>query len=378
MATGVGAVHTAARVPRLAVAFVISSLGSGGAERVVVLLAAALAELGHRVAIVTLDPSQPDFHRAPPGVERIAVAAAGASRSLGAALANNLVAVGRLARALARQRPEVVVAFGDTTNVKALLAGAVARVPVVVSERVDPDTVAIGRAWSRLRDATYRRAAALVVQTSSVRPWAARRIDPARVVVIGNPVAMPAAPTADRDRDRDREIVAIGRLVPQKGFDVLLPAFAALPDRSWRLSILGDGPLRAALQAQRDALGLGDRVTFTGVVDDVARRLARAGLFVLPSRFEGFPNALVEAMSHGVPVVASDCPSGPAEILAGVDAPLCPVGDVAALRDAMAAMIADAPRRARCGAQARARAEAFAVPVVADAWERLLVRVAGR
>lgn len=362
------------RVPRLAIAFVISSLGSGGAERVVTLLAGALAALGHRVDLLTLDPSTPDFHGVPTGVERVAIDGAAESRSLPAAVAHNLQAVVRLARVLAKRRPDVVVAFGDTTNVKALLAGALARMPVVVSERVDPSTVDIGRAWTRMRAATYGRAAALVVQTESVRPWAARMIAADRVAVIGNPVALPPDTVA---RARGREIVAVGRLVPQKGFDVLLAAFAGLADRSWRLSILGDGSGRETLLAQRDALGLADRVTFTGVVPDVAERLSRAGLFVLPSRFEGFPNALVEAMAHGAPIVASDCPSGPAEILAGVDAPLVPVGDVAALGRALAQMTGDASRRERCGAQARARAAEFGLSVVAGAWERLLVGIVG-
>lgn len=368
--TGLG---DTARVPRLAIAFVISSLGSGGAERVVTLLAGALVAAGHRVELITLDPSTPDFHPVPDGVERVAVAGSGPSSSTTAAITHNLLAVGRIAKVLVQRKPDVVVAFGDTTNVKTLLAGAIARVPVVVSERVDPSTVDIGRAWSKLRDATYGRAAALVVQTESVRPWAARMLAADRVAVIGNPIVL-----AQDEAPRTHEVVAIGRLVPQKGFDVLLPAFASLDEPSWRLSILGDGPRRGELLAQRDALGLADRVEFPGVVSDVAVRLSRAGLFVLPSRFEGFPNALVEAMACGAPVVATDCPSGPAEILAGVDTPLVPVGDVEALARAMSVMTGDPTRRARCGAQARERAHAFSLPVVAAAWERLLVGVVRR
>lgn len=132
-------------------------------------------------------------------------------------------------------------------------------------------------------------------------------------------------------------VLAMGRLTAQKGFDVLLQAYAGLPaELRGHLMILGDGADRGALQAQAVELGVADEFSLPGFVEDPLPILKAANLFVLSSRWEGFGNALVEAMALGVPVVACDCPSGPSEILDGGKlGPLVPVDDVAALRDAM-------------------------------------------
>jgi glycosyltransferase involved in cell wall biosynthesis len=364
--------------PALRIALVVSSLGCGGAERVTTLIARELATRGHRCTIFTLDGETADFHGVPAGVERVRVASGGRSASLFAAVRNNVGGVVGLARALGRVRPDVVLAFGDTTNVKALLAAEPLRIPVVVSERVDPSTVAIGRAWSRLRRLAYPRAAAVVVQTERVRPWAERITNAARVEVIGNPVELDAPPATE---PRAQEIVAVGRLVAQKGFAVLLRAFSRLTAQfpGWRLTILGEGPLRNELQSLARELGIADEVRLTGQVHDVRARLRRASVFVLSSRFEGFPNALLEAMAEGAAIVATDCPSGPREILRDCpDAILIPVDDEAALADALARMLADPERRSACGRSARASVARSTPAAVTDAWEAVLSRAAAR
>ena len=350
------------------IALVLSSLACGGAERVATLLAGELAQRGHAMTLVTLDPRTPDFHAVPPHVERVAVDGPGSSRTIVHALANNVRGVAELARTLGRLRPDVVLSFGDTTNVKTLLATRIGGIPTVVSERVDPRTVDIGRAWSRLRRIAYPRAASVVVQTEGVRAWA-EQLNP-RVAVIGNPVAASVEP----DRARAHEIVAVGRLVPQKGFDVLVRAFATLAT-PWRLTILGEGPARRELESLIDRLGVRDRVALPGEVHDVRARLRSAAVFVLASRFEGFPNALLEAMAEGTAIVATDCRSGPAEILRDCpSAALVPVDDAPALADALARMLADATLRDRCGTEARAVASRFSPATIASTWEDVLAR----
>ena len=132
-------------------------------------------------------------------------------------------------------------------------------------------------------------------------------------------------------------VLAMGRLTAQKGFDVLLRAYAGLPaEQRGHLMILGDGAEREALLAQADELGIAEEFCLPGFVEDPRPILKAANLFVLSSRWEGFGNALVEAMALGVPVVSCDCPSGPSEILEGGKlGPLVPVDDVDALRVAM-------------------------------------------
>ena len=138
-------------------------------------------------------------------------------------------------------------------------------------------------------------------------------------------------------------VLAIGRLNPQKRFNTLIAAFASLSaTRPARLAICGVGPLEQALKDQAEALGVADRVSFLGFQDNPLKFLKRADLFVLSSRFEGFGNVLVEALACGVPIVSTNCPHGPAEILDnGRFGRLVPVDDAAAMAEAMNAMLDD-------------------------------------
>jgi GalNAc-alpha-(1->4)-GalNAc-alpha-(1->3)-diNAcBac-PP-undecaprenol alpha-1,4-N-acetyl-D-galactosaminyltransferase len=268
----------------------------------------------------------------------------------------------------------VIVSFGDQTNVVVLAAAAGLGVPVVVSERTSPDHHEIGRWWRFLRRRAYPRAARVVVQTArtaeAVRAWAGTGI-----VVLPNPVS-PVATIAGRDDAR--EIVSIGRLVPSKAFDVLLRAFSlALPSLpEWRLTIVGDGPERRSLERLAVELGVADRVTFTGYVPAPEAVLQRAGVFVTTTRYEGFPNALAEAMASGLPVIATDCPTGPRELtLDGSAGVLVPVDAVDAVAAALRRLCGDAAERARLGAAARAAMQPFEASRVVAQWQRLLLDV---
>jgi glycosyltransferase involved in cell wall biosynthesis len=167
----------------------------------------------------------------------------------------------------------------------------------------------------------------------------------------------------------------MGRLVRQKGFDLLLEAFARCRTSHprWTLRILGRGEERQALEAQARALNLGDAVEFAGVVKNPQDHLAQSQLFVLSSRYEGFPNALLEAMASGLAVVATDCPTGPADIVThDENGLLVPAGDVGALAAAMDRLMSDAGERRRLGERAREVQARFAPETILAAWDRLL------
>jgi glycosyltransferase involved in cell wall biosynthesis len=152
-------------------------------------------------------------------------------------------------------------------------------------------------------------------------------------------------------------IVAVGRLAPQKGFDTLIAAFAALPNPDARLIIFGEGALKAQLLDLAQTLGVADRFDLPGYASDPRAEVAAADCFVLSSRFEGSPNALVEALSTGTPVVSTLCPHGPQDILiGGIVAPLVPVDDPQALAQAITLQLAtprDLQRHSRIDAAAR-------------------------
>ena len=274
-------------------------------------------------------------------------------------------------------RPDVAISFIDTGNVRVILALLFAGIPLVVSERVHPAHEPIGSVWRVLRRLTYPLAKAVVVQTEDiarhVRGWSLRRVH-----VIPNPVVA----LADQDQAPHLPqpyVLAVGRLRPQKAFDMLLNAFsqAATHHSNWSLAIAGDGPLLAALTSQSQALGMTSRIHFLGQQADIGGLLARADLFALSSAYEGFPNALCEAMAAGVASIATDCPSGPADIVADEhNGLLVANADPDAFAAALERLMADAALRQRLGAAARQITETYSVERVMQQWDELLAKVA--
>jgi glycosyltransferase involved in cell wall biosynthesis len=270
----------------------------------------------------------------------------------------------------------VVISFLSFVNTLVLFATRGLGVPVVVSERNDPQMDPIGPAWKWLRRWTYAFKAQVVTQTKRAQASFPPAIQ-ARTTVIPNPV--PPIPQAEHTPTdvmlAKPALVAMGSFYPQKGFDLLLKAFVRLKDRhpAWTLTILGDGPLRPQLESLRDALGLEDRVNLPGRVKNPHHVLKQADLFVLSSRWEGWPMALGEAMSCGLPVIASDCRTGPREIIRdGVDGILVPPEDVEALATVMDQLMANDSERRRLASRAVEITDRFPLEKVMGMWEEAL------
>jgi len=362
------------------VALVISSLALGGAEKTLCVLANGLARRGCEVHVLSFDaPEARPFFFLDPRVRLFGLDLNRPSDSALHALRANAGRVAVLRRHLRQLRPGAVIGFMDCTNVLCLLACLGLGIPVLATEHTDPRRHDIGPFWNTLRRLTYPLAAAVTTQTEAVRG-----LLPGRCVLLVNPVEPPprqnSAP-AEATFPQGKLLLALGRLAPEKGFDLLLEAFAALAGSrpQWSLVILGEGPERQRLEAQRRALGLEGRVLLPGATAEPAAWLRRAELFALSSRFEGFSNALCEALACGVPAVAFDCPSGPAEILRhGVDGLLVPPEDTPALAAALGRLMDDEPLRRAMAARAPEVLERFGLEPVLDQWEALLAQAQGR
>jgi glycosyltransferase involved in cell wall biosynthesis len=365
------------RLLALRIVFFIASTQCGGAERVAATLASAWARGGHAVTLATWEePGTVPFFAPSAAVELVQLGVAGATDGVVEAVAANLRRLRAVRRCVRERGADVVVAFGDTTNVTVLLALTALDVPVVVTERVDPARWPLPAPWPSLRRRLYPRAARVVVQTEGAAAFFAAL--PRPPVVIPNPVP---APRRDRDGDAVRpRILGVGRLVPQKGFDLLLEAFARVAPSfpEWELRIAGDGPERDALEDLARRLGVAGRVRLLGRVEPIEGELRAAQVFVLSSRFEGFPNALAEAMAHGLAVISSDCPSGPSDLVRdGVDGLLVPPEDAGALAEALAALLADPARRASLASRAGEVVARFSEDAIVERWCALLDDVVG-
>lgn len=348
-----------------------ASLGAGGAERFVAALANGLEHVGHQITIVTLASTADDFYAV--NSRRVGLALQNPSTSRARAIGSNISRVRRLRRAINASTPDAVVSFCDVTNVLTLCAMTGSPVPVFVSEQVHPRHHDIGQPWTLLRRITYRRAHGVVAQTERVATWLEQHLAISSVTTIPNPAptAVPTPPV------KTKSVVAVGRLVAQKGFDVLIDAFAlaseVFPD--WTLEIVGEGPERAALEARAERLGIRGAVTMPGLLTDPLPTMAAGEIFVLSSRFEGFPNVLLEAMACGRPCIATDCETGPAEAITdGHDGLLVPVDDTAALAKALQSLMGDPIRRKRIGAAATEVRSRYAMDRIIGRWEDLLRR----
>lgn len=242
--------------------------------------------------------------------------------------------------------------------------------------RVGQDHMNLGTYKPRLRRAIlrlYPRLDAVTVLTEHDRQDYARAFTGSGLRLERIPNGVPARrhPPAPLD---GKLIVAAGSLSPQKGFDMLIDAYATVhakhPD--WQLRIYGSGPKRAELTEQIARLGLTDVVQLAGLSPKLDEELAKASMFVLSSRFEGLPMVLLEAMTAGLPPVAFDCPTGPAEVIApGRSGLLVPPRDVPALAAGLCEMIEDPARRRAMAAEAMREAERYSIDAVRDRWEEL-------
>lgn len=343
------------------IALLVNILGSGGAQRRLAHIANSFVALDRAVDIVSVDPDGPMRSMLEPAVNVVTLLDAPANPRV-----SNAVHSRRLASYLRSRRPRVLMSCVTDTHLLAVAAHALCRTrgPLVLRASRHPyRPIAPNLLLKRLVEPVnirkaafcYSRADAIVAlskdNASGLRQLIGAR--PVPIEVIPNPVVTEIADAPLEARaafvaDPIPLILGIGRLVEQKDFATLIKGFARLhAQRPSRLVILGEGPLRGALAALADRLGVGDAVAMPGEVQNVSEWIANASLVVSSSLWEGLQSTLIEALALGCPVVATDCPGGARETLVdGELGPLVKPGDAAALAAAVATVL-DAPRPPR-------------------------------
>lgn len=363
------------------VCFVTEALGPGGAERVISLLASRWAKAGWDVAICTFDdPGDRIYHALDP---RVRLSRLGEGKSEQGRLSRFAALIRRVIRlrgVLRREQPDAVLSFLTKINALTLAAGIGMHLKIAVSERNNPAQQQANPLWNLLLKMLIRRADAIVLQTKRV----AGHVPPSvrgRTRVIPNPIELPPGQPAPYDVEGPLQCVAVGRLTRQKGFDLLIDAFARVAPGNprWSLSIWGEGADHAALAERIGALAMADRIFLRGVSGIQGAWTEGASAFVLSSRYEGFPNALGEAMACGLPVLAFDCPYGPREMIqTGHDGLLVANGNVVALARALDHLMKDAATRRALGENAAISARRFRLDEIARQWETMIGALACR
>lgn len=362
---------------KLDISLFVYSFRGGGAEAVIVTLAEELQCRGHSVTVFVVDPTGPNAGKLTPKVS---------VRELSGT--NIITTTVSLWRALRQARPDILLSTMEMPNVMAVAAArAVGSIPVVIqSVSVNSNRRRSGkyRLIPALKRLVYPFADQMVAVSDGVATDLSTitGVDTAEIRTIHNPAYDPTIPRqASEPVDHpwfgeDMPIViGVGNMKPAKDFPTLFRAVARLENLdAVRLVILGDGPGRESLEELAVELGISDRVSFPGYVDNPYRYMSRADVFVLSSAWEGFGNVLVEAMACGTPIVSTDCPGGPAEILdTGSYGILVPVGD----DEAMATAIRDTLEEPIEGEVLRERAENFDTRTIVNHYEELFLSITG-
>lgn len=348
----------------------ISALGGGGAERVATRLASMLAERGDEVFIMPFSSTERPY----PLSDKVHVIDCSLydlrkrRPQPWQALRTLLTAARTFPRLVALRRDEridVTVSMLLAPNILNVVAGGPCR--KVLCERNNPSRK--GAVRFALSKWVYRHGDCVVFQTEHVRSLFSRRVQE-RGVIIPNPVTV-----ACRASGAARPFVACaGRLVRQKNHTLLLRAFALFLEThpGYELRIFGDGSLGDELADLAASLGVDQSVRLMGFRDDVHEQMADARMFVLSSDYEGMPNALLEAMTMGLPCISTDYPAAREVLGDGRDGLLVPTGDVTALAKAMGRVADDEGLRRRLSEGALSRSRDFSPDVVIPLWEAVL------
>jgi GalNAc-alpha-(1->4)-GalNAc-alpha-(1->3)-diNAcBac-PP-undecaprenol alpha-1,4-N-acetyl-D-galactosaminyltransferase len=352
---------------------------AGGVERMAVNIMNAMDRRGHEVTLFTWDLAEAEpFYPMRDSIRwhRLDMGHAGRRASNSLRL-RRAVKFRRLVESL---RPDVVVGFQHGAYLFAQVSLWGLDIPVILAERNAPDRfdhTSEGR-YRRLVCQSMRPAAAIAVQFESYiarYPGYLR----SRMVVIPNPVYQANGLARPADAKAQRTILTVGRLSYQKNQAALIDAFAMIAVKfpEWRLRVVGEGEERPALEALIKKHGMGERVSMDGATRDVAAEYRAADLFCLPSRWEGFPNTLAEAMAHGLPSVAFRQCAGADELIGdGLSGLLAGGnGDPQTLSVALSVLMGRADARADMGARAVERMRRYDPERVYARWERLFQRV---
>lgn len=357
------------------IAFVISTLQTGGAERVTSILANHWAqEEKLEVHIICLGNEEQVFYEIHPQVKLHFLEILRPSKNIIDGLINNLFRILKIRKTLKSLQLNTVISFMFATNISTIIASAFCSWNLIISERNDPRKYSEGRSiWNILRKIFYRFSDHLVVQNPPIKEYFEDY--GVHTEIIPNPVLKPIPDKAKTHSGENVVIMAMGSLTEQKGFDTLLKAFAIANNKvpNIFLKIAGNGPLKESLERLAFNEGIDSKVTFLGVIKSPANFFQDSDIFILSSRFEGSPNALIEAMSFGLPCISTNCPSGPADLIVNNKSGLLvEVDNIQEMADAICELSINPNKRELFSKHAIKINETYNIKKISSLWLNLL------
>lgn len=368
------------------ITFVTSTLTSGGAERVISLLANNFAERGYEVEMIALTSISPDYYSLNPKVKFIHADKVSKGGLLGE--------LWWFRKHIKKEQPEVVIAFMEAVYEFVLLALLGTKIPVISSERLDPALIS----WPRkvLRWLLLPTTTAHVVQTQQIKKYYSKRIQK-KTHIIYNPVnervfevKVDGLKVKDGvevkvdgvkiKEERLNRIISVGRLYPQKNQKMMIEAFAKIASKfpEWSLVIYGEGYLRKDLESLVERFKVKDKVLLPGRCETVIEEVAKSKVFCLSSDYEGMSNAMIEALCVGTPVISTKV-SGTDELIRDREnGLLVDVGDTEGLAQAFEKLLSNQELREQFGKEGQKLATLFKTDTIVDQWEELIKKVKNR
>ena len=351
------------------VAFYIGSLHKGGAERVFVNLAEHFLNQDYQVLMVTQYQKEDEYELVC-GIDRV-ISDITPQETTSSRIVNFWRRLEKLHRIWKQEKPDLVLSCAGKNNFMTIVSTMFTKTKPVVSVVGEAKEEYPGKVMRMLANLLFPHAAGVVLQTERSRSFFSKRVGKTAVIMPNslNPLFIRPA----FQEEREKRIVSVGRMDANKNHEMMIRAFAKLAAKypEYTLTIYGDGELRSHLEMLIDSMELSDKVFLPGVILNVADEIEKASLFLLTSYSEGVSNALIEAMALGLPVIATDVPSGgTVELIEhGKNGWIIPVGDEAALEKAMDKLLSDRELAENLGAQARMLQERFAPDRVNRQWQ---------
>lgn len=357
------------------IAFVIGKLSSGGAERVISTLSNAFVEKFDVIIITTIKMTP--FY---PLNNRIKVISCFEEKEIIStsnifqSIKFNYIIAKRISSIIKIEKVNVIIGFITQTNIFSIIAGKINGVPCIISERTNPTYARVSKLWKILSGIIYPYANYLVVQTSKVKKHYSKQLNENKIVILPNPISSKLTKKR-KSIERKNIILNVGRLHWEKNQKMLIEAFINLKIKNWKLLIIGEGEKKEELTNLIKANNI-DNILLLGSKNNIEDYYNEAKIFVFTSFYEGFPNALLEAMHFGLAPISTDCPYGPSELINDDDNGfLVGVDDVKGLEQQLKILTSNQNMIEKFGINAQHSVEKYKVEEVALLWEKLIFKL---